>query len=237
MIARAQDWNLSSSSQEQFSPTSFKSAAPVRGLSFSEPARLQSGRMPSGIFALRGDMRGHSRQFAFTDRKQALRFRVVLLAQLSSGSSLRLERTEDSPDLSWEEMMRRRCGSTREYVQRDDFEPRARRGGAPARQAGGAATRVAQPPQPHNPSNSQHTATTHPRQLLGSAPNSVEISSIGALQSLDPRQSLKTFISGYKAPTQGLVQASPPCKLERRPTPKSKYRDRLTTADRLIGVP
>jgi hypothetical protein len=88
MIARAQDWNLSSSSQEQFSPTSFKSAAPVRGLSFSEPARLQSGRMPSGIFALRGDMRGHSRQFAFTDRKQALRFRAVLLAQLSSGSSL-----------------------------------------------------------------------------------------------------------------------------------------------------
>ena len=185
MIARAQDWNLSSSSQEQFSPTSFKSAAPVRGLSFSEPARLQSGRMPSGIFALRGDMRGHSRQFAFTDRKQALRFRVVLLAQLSSGSSLRLERTEDSPDLSWEEMMRRRCGSTREYVQRDDFEPRARRGGAPARQAGGAATRVAQPPQPHNPSNSQHTATTHPRQLLGSAPNSVEISSIGG--TMDPQ--------------------------------------------------
>jgi hypothetical protein len=34
-------------------------------------------------------------------------------------------------------------------------------------------------PQPHNPSNSQHTATTHPCQLLGSAPNLVEISSIG----------------------------------------------------------
>ena len=29
-------------------------------------------------------------------------------------------------------VMRRRRGSTREYVQRDDFEPRARRGGAPA---------------------------------------------------------------------------------------------------------
>ena len=115
--------------------------------------------------------------------------------------------------------------------------------------------------------NSQHTATAHPCQLLGSAPNLVEISSIGgtmdpqrigALQSLDPWQSLKTFISGYKAPTaragipasnkhypqQGLVQASPPCKLERRPTshaaspgPRAKYRDRVTTADRLIGVP
>ena len=75
--------------------------------------------------------------------------------------------------------MRRRRGSTHEYVQRDDLEPRARRSGAPARQAGGAATRVAQPPQPHNPSNSQHTATAHPRRLLGLAPNSVEISSIG----------------------------------------------------------
>ena len=80
-----------------------------------------------------------------------------------------------------------RCarGSTREYVQSDDLEPRTRRGGAPARQAGGAATRVAQPPQPHNPSNSQHTATAHPRRLLGSAPNSVEILSIGG--TMDPQ--------------------------------------------------
>ena len=81
---------------------------------------------------------------------------------------------------------------------------------------------------------------------------------IGALQSLDPWQSLKTFISEYKAPTvrtgilasnkhypqQGLVQASPPCKLERRPTlraaspgPRAKCRDQATTADRPIGVP
>ena len=164
-------------------------------------------------------------------------------------------------------LMRRRRGSTREYVQRNNLEPRARCGGALARQAGGAATRVAQPPQPHNPSSTQHTATAHPRRLLGSAPNSVEISSIGgamdpqrigALRSLDPRQSLKTFTSGYKAPTaragipapnkhypqQGLVQAGPPCKLERRPTsraaspgPRAKYRDRATTADRPIGVP
>ena len=98
----------------------------------------------------------------------------------------------------------------REYVQSDDLEPRARCGGALARQAGGAVTRAAQPPQPHNPSSSQHAATAHPRRLLGSATNSVEISSIGgtmdpqqigALRSLDPRQSLKTFISGYKAPT------------------------------------
>ena len=163
--------------------------------------------------------------------------------------------------------MRRGRGSTREYVQRDNLEPRARCGGAPARQAGGVATRAAQPPQPHNPSSSQHTATAHPRQLLGSAPNSVEISSIGgttgpqrigALRFLDPQQLHKTFTSGFKAPTartgipasnkhypqQGLVQASPPCKLERCPTsraaspgPRVKYRARLTTADRLIGVP
>ncbi|KAH9985094.1 hypothetical protein BJV77DRAFT_1034351 [Russula vinacea] len=222
---------------------------------------------PLGIIALCGDMRGHSRQFAFTDRKQALRFRAVLLAQLSSGSSLRLERTEDSPDLSWEEMMRRRRGSTREYVQRDDFEPRARRSRAPARQASGAATRAAQPPQPHNPSSSQHTATAHPCRLLGSAPNSVEISSIGgttgpqrigAPRFLDPQQSHKTFTSGFKAPTAragipasnkqlpkfSLVQAGQPFKLERRPTsravspgPRVKYKDWATTADRLIGVP
>ncbi|KAH9976035.1 hypothetical protein BJV77DRAFT_1074457 [Russula vinacea] len=125
MIARAQDWNFSSSSQEQFRPTAFKSAASVRGLTFLEPVRLQFGCRPSQIVALCGDMRGHSRQFAFTDRRQALRFRVVLLAQLSSGSSLRLERTEDSPNLSWEEMMCRGRGSMRKYVQRDNLEPRA----------------------------------------------------------------------------------------------------------------
>ena len=164
-------------------------------------------------------------------------------------------------------MMRCRRGSTHEYVQRDDLEPRAQCSGALARQAGGAATHVAQPPQPHNPSNSQHTATAHPRRLLGSAPNSIEISSIGGTtgpqqigvpRSLDPRQSLKTFISGFKAPTAcagnsasnkqlpqfSLVQASLPCKLERRltsraasPGPRAKYRDRVTTADRQIGVP
>ena len=163
--------------------------------------------------------------------------------------------------------MRRGRGSTCEYVQRDDLEPRARCSRAPARQASGAATHAAQPPQPHNPSNSQHTATAHPHRLLGSAPNSVEISSIGgtmdpqrigALRSLDPWQSLKTFICGYKAPTaragipasnkhysqQGLVQAGPLCKLERRPTlrtmspgPRAKYGDWATTADRPIGVP
>ena len=138
-------------------------------------------------------------------------------------------------------LMCRRRSSMREYVQRDNLEPRARCSGAPARQAGGTATRVAQPPQPHNPSSSQHTATTHPRRLLGSAPNSVEISSIGgttgpqrigAPRSLDPWQSLKTFISRFKAPTAhagipasnkqlpkfSLVQAGQPFKLERRPT-------------------
>ena len=162
-------------------------------------------------------------------------------------------------------LMRRGRGSTREYVQRDNLEPRARCGGAPARQAGGA--RAAQPPQPHTPSSSKHTATAHPRRLLGSAPNLVEISSIGgttgpqrigAPRFLDPQQSHKTFTSGFKAPTAragipasnkqlpkfSLVQAGQLFKLERRPTshavspgPRVKYKDRATTADRLIGVP
>ena len=133
--------------------------------------------------------------------------------------------------------MRHRHGSTREYVQRDDLEPRARRSGAPARQAGGTATRLAQPPQPHNTSSTQHTATAHPRQLLRSAPNSVEILSIGgtmdpqrigAPRFLDPQQSHKTFTSVFKAPTAragipasnkqlpkfSLVQAGQPFKLE-----------------------
>ena len=163
--------------------------------------------------------------------------------------------------------MRRGRGSTREYVQRDNLEPRARCGGAPARQAGGAATCAAQPPQPHNPSSSQHTATAHPSQLLRSAPNSVEISSIGgttgpqrigAPRCLDPQQLHKTFTSGFKAPTAragipasneqlpkfSLVQAGQPFKLERRPMsravspgPRAKYRDWATMADRPIGVP
>ena len=164
-------------------------------------------------------------------------------------------------------LMRRGRGSTREYVQRDNLEPRARCGGAPAQQAGGAAMRAARPPQPHNPSSSQHTATAHPCRLLGSAPNSVEISSIGGTtcpqqigvqRFLDLQQSHKTFTSGFKAPTAragisalnkqlfkfSLVQAGQPFKLERRPTsravspgPRAKYKDRATTADRLIGVP
>ena len=164
-------------------------------------------------------------------------------------------------------LMRRGRSNTREYVQRDNLEPRARCGGALARQAGGVATHAAQPPQPHNPSSSQHPATAHPRQLLGSAPNSVEILSIGgttgpqrigAPRFLDPQQSHKTFTSGFKAPTVcagipasnkqlpkfSLVQAGQPFKLERRPTsravspgPRVKYKDRATTADRLIGVP
>ena len=59
-------------------------------------------------------------------------------------------------------LMRCRHGSMHEYVQRDNLEPRARCGRVLARQASGAATRAAQPPQPHNPSSSQHTATAHP---------------------------------------------------------------------------
>ena len=164
-------------------------------------------------------------------------------------------------------LMRRARGSTRRYAQSNDLEPRARRSGVPARQAGGVVMRVAQPPQPLNSSNTQHAATTHPRRQLGSAPNSVEISSIGGTMDpqrirvprfLDPRQPHKTFISGVKAPTAhagilasnkqlprlGLAQASQPCKLRQCPTsraaspgPGVKYRDWATVADRLAGTP
>ena len=69
-------------------------------------------------------------------------------------TEIRLERREM--------VMHRRRGSMCEYVQRDDLEPRARCGGAPARQAGGTAMRAAQPPQPHNPSSSQHCDRSPP---------------------------------------------------------------------------
>ena len=82
-------------------------------------------------------------------------------------------------------LMCRGCSSMCRYVQSDDLEPRAWHGKVPAWQASGAVTHVAQPPQPHNPSNSQHTATTHPHQLLRSAPNLVEISSISG--KIDPQ--------------------------------------------------
>ena len=67
----------------------------------------------------------------------------------------------------------------RGYVHSDDLEPGSRRGGAAARLAGCAGTRVAM----HN-TQPYHTSTklpvtAHPCQHLGSAPNSVEISSIG----------------------------------------------------------
>ena len=75
-------------------------------------------------------------------------------------------------------VMRRRCGSTRGYAQSDDLEPRAQRSGAPARQAGGVATRVPQP-QPHTLNT--HTnlpSIARPRHLIRSPSNLARIPSI-----------------------------------------------------------
>ena len=115
--------------------------------------------------------------------------------------------------------------------------------------------------------STQLPVTTHPHRLVGSPQKLIEISSIGGMtgpqqigvpQFLDPQQSHKTFMSGFKAPTvftgipasnkqhpqQGLVQASLPFKLERHPMsratspgPGVKHRDQVTMADRPIGAP
>ena len=61
-------------------------------------------------------------------------------------------------------LMRRARGSTREYAQSDDLEPRARRGGAPARQAGGAGTRDSQP---HHISTQLRDRTPLPTPRIG----------------------------------------------------------------------
>ena len=172
-------WYLPSSSLEQFSRTLPQSAAPARGLFYLDSMSRQYRQVPSRTVALRGDMRGSSRWSALSDQQRALQFRIVLLVRRSSGSSLRLERTEDSPDLSWEEMMRRRCGSMRGNALSSDLEPGARRRGVAARQAGGVATRVPQP-QPHT-LNSTHThlaSIARPRHLIRSPSNSARVSSI-----------------------------------------------------------
>ena len=75
-------------------------------------------------------------------------------------------------------LMRHRCGSTCGYAQSDDLGPRARRSGAPARQAGGVATRLPQP-QPHTLNT--HTnlpSIARPRHLIRSPSNLARIPSI-----------------------------------------------------------
>ena len=67
----------------------------------------------------------------------------------------------------------------RRYAHSDDLEPGSQHGGAAAQLAGCAGMRVAtHKTQPHHTSP-KVPATAHPHQHLGSAPNSVEISSIG----------------------------------------------------------
>ena len=177
----SQDWNPSPSSLEQFSQTLPQSAVPARELCYLDSMSRQYRQAPSRTVTLRGHVCSPSRWSTLSDQQQAPhdQFGIVFLVQRSTHPSLRLERTEDSPDLSWEEMIRRRCGSTRGYAQSDDLEPRARHSGAAARQAGGVATCVPQP-QPHT-LNSTHThlaSIARPRHLIRSPSNSARVSSI-----------------------------------------------------------
>ena len=162
-------------------------------------------------------------------------------------------------------MMRHQCGSTHRYVLSSDLEPGAGRGRAAA-SSGPTGQQQGNVQDSHHIST-QLPVTTHPHRLVGSPQKLIEISSIGGMTGpqqigvphfLDPQQSHKTFMSGFKAPTvcagipasnkqhpqQGLVQASLPFKLERHPTsraaspgPGVKHRDQVTMADRPIGAP
>ena len=178
---RSQDWNPPPSSLEQFSRTLPQSAAPARGLCYLDSMSRQYRQAPSRTVTLRGRVCSSSRWSTLSDQQQAPhdQFGIAFLVQRSAHPSLRLERTEDSPDLSWEEMMRRRCGSMRGNALSSDLEPGARRRGVAARQAGGVATRVPQP-QPHT-LNSTHThlaSIARPRHLIRSPSNSARVSSI-----------------------------------------------------------
>ena len=138
--------------------------------------------------------------------------------------------------------MRRRCGSTCGYVQSDNL---ARRSGAPARQAGGVATRVPQP-QPH-------TLNTHtslpliacPRHLIRLPSNLARILSIcgkthpqriRAQRRPDPPQSHQNCFRQFQGSQGtrghfGLKQTMPPTRLSvpklplpRRTTPNVAHR-------------
>ena len=103
--------------------------------------------------------------------------------------------------------MHRRCSSTRGYAQSDDLEPRARHNGAPARQAGGVATRMPQP-QPHMLNT--HTnlpLIARPRHLIRSPSNLARILSIRgtthpqqirAQRRPDPPQSHQTCLGQFQ---------------------------------------
>ena len=123
-----------------------QSAAFACGFGSANPTQRQYQRVPSWTGVLRSAPRDHSRWSVLPDRQIALQVRASFLAQCGSRSSLQRTGTEDSPYLRWEEMMRRRRGSTRGYTPSEDLETGVQRSGATDCRADGAATRALQLP-------------------------------------------------------------------------------------------
>jgi hypothetical protein len=123
-----------------------QSTAPTRGFRFTNPMQRQYQRAPSRTGVLHRAPRDHSRWSVLPDRQIALQVRASFLVQRGSRSSLQHAGTEDSPYLSWEEMMRHRHGSTRGYAHSKDLETGVRRSGATDRWADGVTTCALQPP-------------------------------------------------------------------------------------------
>ena len=93
-----------------------------------------------------GAPRSNSRWSVLPDQQIALQIRAAFLAQRGSKSSLQHAGTENSPYLSWEEMMHRRHGSMHGYAHSEDLETGVRCSRATDRQADGVVTCVLQPP-------------------------------------------------------------------------------------------
>ena len=123
-----------------------QSAASVRGFRFVNPTQRQYQRAPSRTGVLHRAPCDHSRWSVLPDQQIALQVQASFLVQCGSRSSLQHAGTEDSPYLSWEEMMRRRRSSTRRYAHSEDLETGVRRSGATDRRADGVTTRALQPP-------------------------------------------------------------------------------------------
>jgi hypothetical protein len=124
-----------------------QSAAFARSFRSANPTQRQYQCAPSQTGVLHRAPRDHPRWSVLPDRQIALQVRASFLAQRGSRSSLQCAGTEDSPYLSWEEMMRRRHGSTRGYAHSEDLETGVRRSGATDRQADAAERRTARPTQ------------------------------------------------------------------------------------------
>ena len=123
-----------------------QSAASAHSFRFANPTQQQYQHAPSWTGVLRRAPCNHSRWSVLLDRQIALRIRATFLAQHGGRSSLQHAGTEDSPYLSWEEMMRHRCGSTRGYAHSKYLETGVRRSGTTDRRADRATRRVLQPP-------------------------------------------------------------------------------------------